>query len=47
MASGCCRAVLVPLVIRRPGAALFGEPVAAAVSALFGAQWGLDALSTG
>ena len=33
--------VLVPLVIRRPGAALLGEAVAAAASALFGAQWGL------
>lgn len=34
-------AVLVPLVIRRPGAALLGEGVAAAASALFGAPWGL------
>ena len=34
-------AVLVPLVIRRPGAALLGEGVAAIVSALFGAPWGL------
>ena len=34
-------AVLVPLVIRRPGAALLGEGVAAVASALFGAQWGL------
>lgn len=34
-------AVLVALIIRRPGAALFGETVAAAVSMLFGAQWGL------
>jgi energy-coupling factor transport system substrate-specific component len=34
-------AVLVPLVVRRPGAALFGETVAAAASMLFGAQWGL------
>lgn len=34
-------AVLVPLVIRRPGAALLGETVAAAASMLFGAQWGL------
>ena len=34
-------AVLVPLVIRRPGAALFGEAVAASASMLFGAQWGL------
>ena len=34
-------AVLVPLVVRRPGAALFAEVVAAAASMLFGAQWGL------
>ena len=34
-------AVLVPLVIRRPGAALLGEGVAAIASALFGAPWGL------
>lgn len=34
-------AVLVPLVLRRPGAALLGETVAAIASALFGAPWGL------
>ncbi len=34
-------AVLVPLIVRRPGAALFGETVAAMASMLFGAQWGL------
>jgi energy-coupling factor transport system substrate-specific component len=34
-------AVLVPLVIRRPGAALLGVGVAAVASALFGAPWGL------
>ena len=34
-------AVLVPLVIRRPGAALLGEGVAALASVLFGVQWGL------
>jgi energy-coupling factor transport system substrate-specific component len=34
-------AVLVPMIIRRRGAALFGELMAAIVSALFGAQWGL------
>lgn len=34
-------AVLVPLVIRRPGAALLGEGVAAVASMLFGAPWGL------
>lgn len=34
-------AVLVPLVIRRPGAALLGEGVAALASVLFGTPWGL------
>lgn len=34
-------AVLVPMVIRRPGAALLGEGVAAIASAVFGAPWGL------
>lgn len=34
-------AVLVPLVVRRPGAAIVGEVVAASVSALLGSQWGL------
>jgi energy-coupling factor transport system substrate-specific component len=34
-------AVVVPLIVRRPGAALFGETAAAFVSMLFGAQWGL------
>lgn len=34
-------AVLTPLIIRKPGAALFGELIAAAASALFGAPWGL------
>src|SRR5689334_14644985 len=34
-------AILGPLVIRKPGAGLFTETVAAAVSALLGAQWGL------
>ena len=40
-------AVLVPMVVRRPGAALFGEGVAAAASALFGAPWGLLTLVYG
>jgi energy-coupling factor transport system substrate-specific component len=39
--------VLVGLIVRRPGAALFGGIVAAAVSALIGSQWGLDALVSG
>ena len=40
-------AVLVPLIVRRPGAALLAELVAAAVSALLGAQWGLQTLVYG
>lgn len=40
-------AVLVPLVIRRPGAALVAELVAATVSALIGAQWGLLTVAYG
>jgi energy-coupling factor transport system substrate-specific component len=34
-------AVLVPLIIRKPGAALLAETVAASAEVLFGAQWGL------
>lgn len=34
-------AVLVPLIVRRPGAAVLAEVVAASVSALIGSQWGL------
>ncbi len=40
-------AVLAPLVIRKPGAALFAEMVAAGVSALLGSQWGVDTLLSG
>lgn len=40
-------AVLGGLVIRKPGAALFVELVAAAVSAYLGSQWGLDTLVSG
>ncbi len=40
-------AVLGGLVIRKPGAALFTEVVAAAVSALLGSQWGLDVILSG
>jgi energy-coupling factor transport system substrate-specific component len=40
-------AVLGGLIVRKPGAALFTELVAAAVSALLGSQWGLDALVSG
>ncbi|MGD6979357.1 MULTISPECIES: ECF transporter S component [Citricoccus] len=40
-------AVLGALLIRRPGAALFTELVAAAVSALLGSQFGLTVLASG
>src|SRR2546421_4237640 len=40
-------AVLAGLVIRKPGAALFTELVAASVSAILGSQWGLDAVASG
>ena len=40
-------AVLAGLVVRKPGAALFAELVAASVSALLGSQWGLDTLASG
>jgi energy-coupling factor transport system substrate-specific component len=40
-------AVLGGLIIRKPGAALFTEIVAAAVSAILGSQWGLDAVVSG
>ncbi len=39
--------VLVGLIVRKPGAALFGGIVAASVSALIGSQWGLDAVLSG
>jgi energy-coupling factor transport system permease protein len=39
--------VLAAMIIRRPGAALLAEVVAAAVSALFGNVWGLDAVLSG
>jgi energy-coupling factor transport system substrate-specific component len=40
-------AVFGGLIVRKPGAALFTELVAAAVSAILGSQWGLDALVSG
>jgi energy-coupling factor transport system substrate-specific component len=40
-------AILAPLIIRKPGAALFAEMVAAGVSALLGSQWGPDTLLSG
>lgn len=39
--------VVAGLVVRKPGAALFGEIVAATVSLLLGSQWGLDAFLSG
>ena len=40
-------AILAPLVIRKPGAALLAEMAAAGVSALLGSQWGPDTLLSG
>ncbi|KQV25269.1 hypothetical protein ASG83_08775 [Yonghaparkia sp. Soil809] len=40
-------AVLVGLVVRKPGAALYGELVAAATSALLGGFWGWTAIQWG
>jgi energy-coupling factor transport system permease protein len=39
--------VLVALIVRRPGAALFAGLVSASVSALIGSQWGGDAILSG
>jgi energy-coupling factor transport system substrate-specific component len=40
-------AVLVPLLVRKPGAALFAELVAAVVEAVLGSHWGLLVLVSG
>ena len=40
-------AVLAPYLVRKPGAALFAEMVAAAISTLLGSQWGPDTLLSG
>jgi energy-coupling factor transport system substrate-specific component len=40
-------AVVCPLVVRKPGAALFGEVVAAFVAMLLGNAWGMDSLLSG
>jgi energy-coupling factor transport system permease protein len=40
-------AVLASLIVRLPGAALLAETMAAAVSALLGSVWGLDAVFSG
>lgn len=39
--------VVAALVIRRPGAALLTETIAAIVSALLGSVWGLDTVASG
>ena len=40
-------AVVAPLIVRKPGAALFAETIAAIVSALLGAQWGVQVVLYG
>ena len=40
-------AVVAPLIVRKPGAALFAEMVAAIVAVILGSQWGLDTLLSG
>lgn len=40
-------AVVAPLIIRKPGAAVFAELVAAVVSAIIGGPWGLDVILSG
>ena len=40
-------AIVAPLIIRKPGAALFAEVVAASLSALLGSLWGVDTLLSG
>lgn len=40
-------AILAPFIVRKPGAAIFAEMVAAVISALLGNQWGVDTLLSG
>jgi energy-coupling factor transport system substrate-specific component len=40
-------ALVAPLIVRRPGAALFAELVAASLSAFLGSQWAVDTLVSG
>lgn len=40
-------ALVAPLIIRKPGAALFAEIVAAGLSAFLGTSWGVDTLLSG
>jgi energy-coupling factor transport system substrate-specific component len=39
--------LVAPLIVRKPGAALFAELVAAGLSALLGSTWGVDTLLSG
>jgi energy-coupling factor transport system permease protein len=40
-------AIVAPLIVRKAGAALFAEVVAAGLSALLGSQWSIDTLVSG
>jgi energy-coupling factor transport system permease protein len=40
-------AILIPYIVRRPGAAVAAEVVAAIISALLGSEWGLTVLISG
>ena len=40
-------AIVAPLIVRKPGAALFAEVVAAGLSAILGSQWSIDTLLSG
>jgi energy-coupling factor transport system permease protein len=40
-------AIVAPLIVRKAGAALFAEVVAAGLSALLGSQWSIDTLLSG
>jgi len=40
-------AIVAPLIVRKPGAALFAELVAAGVLMLIGSQWSVDTLVSG
>jgi len=40
-------AVVAPLIVRKPGAAIFAEVVAAGLSSLLGSAWGADVLLSG
>ena len=40
-------AIVAPLIVRKPGAALFAELVAASLSALLGSQWSIDTILSG